>query len=156
VPDLLLVMAGDLPDAAKGCDDPLAVVFAGLDLEDLLRRVAGDLLPAVLVPLPLTVRVGRAWGQADAVPGAGGPPPLLFAVLLLVMAFQFDLEGVLALREGGRPELEPGDFSPVAEGHQVGGQVVGLALLPGAAVDPPVEGGTGELVADAGPDLVVA
>ncbi len=151
--DLLLVDAGDLPRPSKRRH---AALTAGprLDLKDLGDCLFVDLFTLLLVRLVRPIRQPRSLVQTDGVEAEQDAIRLLLAVFDLVLAVEFDLESMLPWLERHVAELEPGDLIPVLQGHQVSGQLLRFALLPGAAVESPGERRAGELVADADPRLV--
>ena len=51
-------------------------------------------------------------------------------------------------------QFEPGDFCPLGERHQIGGQIVRRGLVPRSAIDAPLKGRAHELKTDAIPNLV--
>ena len=148
----LLVVAGDFPDALER--DGRACGARGLaELEDVLRRGFVLVVAAALVGLEPAVRAERLRGDAERV--AGEEQAVGLAVGLR-RSRQADLQRMRAGGEIDVAELQPGDFAPEVEGHQIRGEILGRDAPPVAVVDAPFERRACELVPDAPPDLARA
>ena len=149
----LLVVAADLPLAGQS--------YAGSDrrplgfgqLENVPRRLLVFLGPPGFARPVGAMRQEFAGRNAQGIQREEHPLVLSFGVLI---ARQADLQRVLTGQKIDVGQLQPGDFAEETQFHQVRGQLVGGDLLPGPAVDPPLQRSAGELEADARPHLPAA
>ena len=119
-----------------------------------MAGVASAITISAFVRFEGTVGAELAFADAEAV--QAGKDAFGLRLARQDAAREVDFESVFPGGELGGAELNPGNLGPVAQAHQVGGEVVGLVVAPGAAVDAPAEGGADKFVADACPDLVTA
>ena len=144
----LLVGPADLPVPCQGqrhaCSPSSRVLGVGKGAKYLRPRPAITVGLMVLAGFVLTVGVPVAGHEAQSIRRVENA--------LLGLFRKANLQCVWPRCQRLRTQLEPRHLVPCLDSHEVRGECFGGDTLPGTPIEPPVEGGTGELIANSVPE----